>query len=48
VRTSWRRAGVEGAESRAIPKATAEYGKKGIDLKVETAVARIQKLIAER
>ena len=29
-------------------KATEAYGQKGIDFKVETAVARIQKLVAER
>jgi len=41
--------GAEGSGVSGDPtKATAEYGKKGIDLKVETAVARIQKLIAER
>ena len=41
--------GFEGSGVSGDPtKATAEYGKKGIDLKVETAVARIRKLIAER
>jgi len=41
--------GFEGSGVRGDPtKATAEFGKKGIELKVETAVARIQKLIAER
>jgi creatinine amidohydrolase/Fe(II)-dependent formamide hydrolase-like protein len=41
--------GFEGSGVTGDPtKATAEYGKKGIELKVETAVARIQKLIAER
>jgi len=41
--------GAEGSGVSGDPtKATADYGKKGIDLKVETAVARIQKLIAER
>jgi len=43
------RGGFEGSGVSGDPsKATAEYGKKGIDLKVETAVARIQKLVAER
>jgi len=41
--------GFEGSGVSGDPaKATAEYGMKGIDLKVETAVARIRKLIAER
>jgi creatinine amidohydrolase/Fe(II)-dependent formamide hydrolase-like protein len=41
--------GYEGSGVSGDPtRATVEYGKKGMDLKVETAVARIQKLIAER
>jgi len=41
--------GFEGSGVTGDPtKATAERGKKGLELKVETAVARIQKLIAER
>jgi creatinine amidohydrolase/Fe(II)-dependent formamide hydrolase-like protein len=41
--------GFEGSGVRGNPaKASAEYGKKGIELKVETAVSRIQELIAER
>jgi creatinine amidohydrolase/Fe(II)-dependent formamide hydrolase-like protein len=41
--------GFEGSGVTGDPtKATEAYGKKGIDFKVETAVARIQKLIAER
>jgi creatinine amidohydrolase/Fe(II)-dependent formamide hydrolase-like protein len=41
--------GFEGSGVTGDPtKATEAYGKKGIDFKVETAVARIQKLVAER
>ncbi len=41
--------GFEGSGVSGDPtRASVEYGKKGMDLKVETAVARIQKLIAER
>ncbi len=41
--------GFEGSGVSGDPtKASAEYGKKGIELKVETAVARIRKLISER
>ncbi len=41
--------GFEGSGVSGDPtKATLEYGKKGMELKVDTAVARIQKLIAER
>ncbi len=41
--------GFEGSGVRGNPaKASAEFGKKGIELKVETAVSRIRKLIAER
>jgi len=41
--------GFEGSGVTGDPtKATEAYGKKGIDFKVETTVARIQKLIAER
>jgi creatinine amidohydrolase/Fe(II)-dependent formamide hydrolase-like protein len=38
------RSGVSGDPT----KASVEYGKKGIELKVETAVARIRKLVSER
>ncbi len=41
--------GYEGSGVTGDPtKATEAYGKKGIDYKVETAVARIQKLVLER
>jgi creatinine amidohydrolase/Fe(II)-dependent formamide hydrolase-like protein len=41
--------GFEGSGVSGDPtRATEAYGKKGLDLKVETAVARIQKLVAER
>jgi creatinine amidohydrolase/Fe(II)-dependent formamide hydrolase-like protein len=41
--------GFEGSGVTGDPtKATEAFGKKGIDFKVETAVARIQKLVAER
>ena len=41
--------GFEGSGVSGDPtRASAEYGKKGMELKVETAVARIRKLIAER
>jgi creatinine amidohydrolase/Fe(II)-dependent formamide hydrolase-like protein len=44
-----RSGGFEGSGVSGDPtRATEAYGKKGMDLKVETAVARIQKLIAER
>jgi creatinine amidohydrolase/Fe(II)-dependent formamide hydrolase-like protein len=41
--------GFEGSGVSGDPtRATVEYGRKGMELKVDTAVARIQKLIAER
>jgi creatinine amidohydrolase/Fe(II)-dependent formamide hydrolase-like protein len=41
--------GYEGSGVSGDPtRATVEYGKKGMDLKVDTAVARIKQLIAER
>ncbi len=41
--------GFEGSGVSGDPtKASVEYGKKGIELKVETAVARIRKLVSER
>ena len=41
--------GFEGSGVSGDPtKATVEYGKKGVELKVETAVARIRKLVSER
>lgn len=41
--------GFEGSGVSGNPtKASVEYGKKGIELKVETAVARIRKLVSER
>jgi creatinine amidohydrolase/Fe(II)-dependent formamide hydrolase-like protein len=44
-----RSGGFEGSGVSGDPtRATEAYGKKGMDLKVETAVARIQKLVAER
>ncbi|MGH9337086.1 MAG: creatininase family protein, partial [Vicinamibacteria bacterium] len=41
--------GFEGSGVSGDPtRASVEYGKKGLELKIETAVARIQELIAAR